>query len=83
MVSNHEGEQVISPFLIILRVANRKALTSDTIISGSIGSMHFDTHEGAMEDNETFPDENLAGSVDTNKEASSGVGVAAIDEVPS
>lgn len=34
--------QVISPFLIILRVANRRALTSDAIVSGNVSSLRFD-----------------------------------------
>jgi len=33
--------QAIAPFLIVLRVANRSALTSDTIVSGTVGSTHF------------------------------------------
>lgn len=33
--------QVVAPFLITLRVANRRALTSEMIASGNVGSMHF------------------------------------------
>lgn len=33
--------QVISPLLVILRVANRRALTSEAIASGNISTLHF------------------------------------------
>lgn len=33
--------QVIAPFLVILRVANRRALTSTSVASGNVGSMQF------------------------------------------
>ena len=35
---------MISPLLITLRVANRTALTSETIVSGNIGSIRFKSH---------------------------------------
>ena len=35
------NKQVIAPFLVILRVANRRALTSTSIASGHVGSMQF------------------------------------------
>ena len=38
LLSNHGIEQVIAPFLILLRVVNRRALTSDIIIPGGISS---------------------------------------------
>lgn len=34
-------KQVIAPFLVTLRVANRRALTSTSIASGEVGSMRF------------------------------------------
>ena len=40
-LSNLDEEQVIAPLLIILRVANRGALTKDTTASGNLGSLHF------------------------------------------
>lgn len=39
-ISDHHGEQVIAPLLIILRAANHKALTSETIGSQDIGVIH-------------------------------------------
>ena len=48
MLSNCGNTQVIVPFLITLRVANRRALTSKEIISGSISSIHFDTPTESM-----------------------------------
>ena len=33
--------QVIAPFLIILRVANRSAVTGDSVVSGGASSMDF------------------------------------------
>ena len=38
LLSNHDDEQVIAPFLIIIRVADRRALTGDSTISGNTGS---------------------------------------------
>ena len=36
---------MIAPLLIIKRVANRSALTSETIVTGNIGSFHARTRE--------------------------------------
>ena len=41
------GGQVISLFFITLRVANRTALTSDAVASGSVGSIHFRSAGGS------------------------------------
>jgi hypothetical protein len=38
--SNHIGEQVIAPFLIILRVTDRRQLADGTL-SGKVASVHF------------------------------------------
>lgn len=40
-LSDHDAEQVIASLLIILRVADKRALTSDTIVTGHISSLHF------------------------------------------
>src|ERR1700753_1381229 len=45
------NRQVIGPFLIILRVANRRAVTSETIASGDIGSFHVDRRRSMSGDN--------------------------------
>lgn len=71
--------QVIAPFLIILRVANRTALTSKTI-SMSIGSLHF-RGERSMDSGGAPPETSLDG----RREAPGGVCVEAenaIEEVP-
>lgn len=41
LISTRDDYQVIAPFLITLRVANRSALTSDSIVSGSSGPIQF------------------------------------------
>ena len=67
-LTNRGGKQVIAPFLIILRVANRTALTSNTIASGNIGSIQFNSHGESTGDNGTLPDENPPSSTATNGE---------------
>ena len=80
---NRDDEQVIAPFLIILRVANRRALTSETIVSGNIGSLHFGSNEGATGSSETLPDESPVSFVDATGRAPDEleVGTAIDDEV--
>lgn len=55
---NHGDKQVIAPFLITLRMANQTALTSDTIISGNIGSLHFQGTEKSTDGIESLPNAN-------------------------
>ena len=56
---NHGDKQVIAPFLITLRVANRTALTSEDITTGNIiGSIHFDGRGKSVNDKGTFADGN-------------------------
>ena len=45
--SSNGGGQVIAPFLIILRVANGGALTSNAVTSGNLGSLRFDSGGGS------------------------------------
>ena len=54
--SNSCVVQVIGPYLIILRVTDRRALTSETIASGSIGSIHFTNQRSSASDYGTLPD---------------------------
>ena len=75
--SNHSRDQVIAPFLIILRVANRRALTSHTIASGNVGSIHFNSRGGSTGDDETSFDGNLSRSMEMNSEAPHELGVEA------
>ena len=63
--SNDYTKQVVAPFLIILRVFNRSALTSDTIVSGIVDSIHFRGQEGSTSADETLSDgHHPAGSLD-------------------
>jgi hypothetical protein len=56
---------VIAPYLIILRVANRRALTSKMIASGSgdIGSMQFRSQGETTGGGESIPDGDLTSSM--------------------
>lgn len=53
---NYDVEQVIAPYLIVLRVADQSALTSKAVASGNVGSMHFRTQGESTTGNiETIP----------------------------
>ena len=86
-MSNYDGVQVIAPYLIILRVANRKALTSNMLSSGSgaVGSIRFASQGGSTGDDGSLPDgnpEQLMGMNDrVPSESDAGV-ENTIDEVP-
>ena len=85
LLSNHGDVQVIAPFLITLRVAKRRALTSAMIASGGIGSMKFKSQGRSTNGDETVPDGNLVSSVETNGETAGWPGVGTentIEEVP-
>jgi hypothetical protein len=78
-------KQVIAPFLIVLRVANKRALTSETVVSGNIGSMHFKSQErSAMTGSETVSGGVPVSSLDASGETTveySDRDETAIDEV--
>lgn len=77
--------QVIAPFLITLRVANRRALTNEAISSGNLGSIHFKTGEESTHGEETPSEETPESSAGTDGAAPEVRGVGAgyeIDEVP-
>ena len=61
-LSKHSYEQVIAPFLIILRVANQTALTSNAIVSGNDDSIHLRSRGRSTSVNGSFQDENPASS---------------------
>lgn len=61
--------QVIAPFLITIRVANQKALTSEAIVSGDSGSIHFGSR-GSGGGSTTLPVGNTMSSMDTHGEFS-------------
>ena len=56
--------QVIAPYLVILRVANRRALTSESI-SGAVGSMHF-RNQGSTDDSGSIYDGGLEDAMEVN-----------------
>ena len=72
VMSNRDGVQVIAPYLIILRVANRKALTSDMLSSGSgaARSIRFASQRGSTGGDESLPDGDPVGSIGMNDEVS-------------
>jgi hypothetical protein len=80
---SNPDEQVIAPFLLILRVANRTALTSDTMISGGGPSIYFGKSMGGSE---TLPDAHPMSSIGTSGETPgqlSGEAETTIDQVQS
>ena len=68
-LSNHKCGQVIASLLIVLRVANRTALTSKSITPGNIGSIHFRSG-GVSTGGETLPDGHPVSRMETNGEDS-------------
>ena len=84
-LSNLGNEQVIASFLVTLRVANRTALTSDTVGSGNLGSIRFRSQEKSTESDGTVLDGVPLGSMEMSGEVlgESSVGVEdTIEEVP-
>ena len=79
-LSNHKCEQAIASLLIVLRVANRRALTSKSITPGNIGSIHFRSG-GVSTGGETLPDGHPVSRVETNGEVSGEFG-GGIETVP-
>ena len=72
---------MISPLLITLRVANRTALTSETIVSGNIGSIRFKSHVETTDVDGVVSDEDFTCSTappaesPTSDKSSSGAGI--------
>ena len=60
--------QVTAPYLIIPRIANRKALTSDRLSSGSgaVSSIRFASQGGSTGDDGSLPDGDPERSVGMN-----------------
>jgi hypothetical protein len=73
--SNHSSDQVIASYLIILRVANRSALTSEAVASENVGSIRFRSAGGTTGGNETLPDGHAMSFVETSGEASGELGI--------
>lgn len=60
--------QVITSFLIILRVTNRRQLASSSVISGSIGPIDFRRQGKPTDGDDIFTDRRSTGSVDACEE---------------
>lgn len=79
MSLSNRDEQVVAPFLVILRVADRSALTSDTITSGTLGSFSFTSQGKSTDDSGTFLSEYSVSPMEMsngNTSGEIGVGVA-------
>ena len=78
--------QAIAPFLITLRVVNRRALTSEAIVSGNIGSMQSKNQTESTSGDGTHSEVgNHMDAMETSAEAEEDHGVRAeniIDEIP-
>ena len=91
-LSNRGFEQVIAPFLITLRVANRTALTSKSLVSADLSAIHFESRGKVTDGDETlaYGTTVCTSSMDVNDQPETpspdigGVEVhTAIEEVPS
>jgi hypothetical protein len=83
LLSNYIYTQVIAPYLIILRVAKRRAVTSESI-SGSFESMQFRS-EGSMNGDGSLLDGDPTNATEVNGEGPGELGARdenAIEEVP-
>jgi len=76
--------QVIATFLIVIRVANRSALTSNTIVSGNMASIQFRSEGKSTNGNVALPDEHSVGSMDAYEGALGelGVGIEKATDLP-
>lgn len=75
----------MAPLLIILRVANRTAVTSDSISFGNPDSIHFRSQGQSTDDGESLPDGNPVSSTGVSGEAPGEVGIVVengIEELP-
>ena len=85
--SNRDDEQVIAPFLIILRVASRTAMTTDIIATADIpiGSLRF-ASQGGLEDHEPLSGGHAVTTLDTSGDTSNKRGIrveTTVDEIRS
>ena len=74
MVSDYGSQQVIAPFLIIRRVANRRALTSDTLASRTTSSIDFNSLGTSTSENGTVSDGDWITSMGAQRESLDGLG---------
>jgi hypothetical protein len=83
LLSDHGHTQVIAPYLITLRVAKRRALTSESIF-GIAESLRF-RNQGTADGGGSLPDEDPTNLLEVNAEVPGGLGAqdeSAIEEVP-
>ena len=83
LLFNHGCTQVIAPYLIIIRVAKQRALTSESI-SGSIGSIRFRS-QGSADGDGSLPDEDPTNTLGENSEAPGELATGdenAVEEIP-
>ena len=86
LLSDHRIAQVIAPYLIVIRVAERRALTSEMITSGpeKVSSIQFRS-QGTTDGDGSLPDGGPTNSVQANDEVPNDVGTKTendIEEVP-
>ena len=83
LLSNYGCTQVIAPYLIILRVAKRRAMTSESI-SGASESIHFRS-QASTDGDGSLPDGDPSNATEVNGEAPGDPNTGdedAIEEVP-
>ena len=80
LLSYRATNQVIGPLLIIQRVVNRTALTSDAI-SGNVGSIRFKSQEESTTGDVTLPERDLMSSVDEAGDTTGEFGVSEAESV--
>lgn len=77
MLSNFVDKQIIAPLLITRRVASQSALTSNAIVSGDPGSIHFRGLGEPTTDDETLTGGNPTSSMDVHGEIARELGAGA------
>lgn len=74
-LSHRYCEQVIAPFLVTLRVANRNAITSETIVSGTTASINFEVQRMSAVGDGSLQNGHSRSSVDTCGETPRDLGI--------
>jgi hypothetical protein len=62
------NEQAATPFLVILRVANWRAITSEELSSGNLSSIQFGSNGESFGGGETIPNDIPTETMNTNVE---------------
>ena len=74
-LSDHGNKQVIAPFLIILRVANQRSLTGDSIVPRNISSLHFGSKWKSSGRHDTLPSGYSMDSTDVDEKTPGVLGI--------